>query len=106
MHLPFVINNRGKLVERPTNFALRLAQSMVRPIRRSLDYQGIARRALVVEQLPQGALPDYNKVFGNRVTVPEFEIYQNPTIKISDVKRRRFNIIVRHRKKLFINNRG
>jgi hypothetical protein len=30
-----------------------------------------------------------------RVIVPEFEIYSNPTIKISDVKSRRFNIIDR-----------
>ena len=54
-----------------------LAAAMINPIRRSLDYQGIARRALVVEQMPVGGLtycassPD--KVFGERVTIPEFE---------------------------------
>lgn len=93
---------------------LALAQAMANPIRRNLDYQGIARRALVVDPLPQGALPVYDRdidvaavvvssngsggesrVFGDRVTVPEFEIYSNPTVRIAEVKRRRFNVIDR-----------
>lgn len=93
---------------------LALAQAMANPIRRNLDYQGIARRALVVDPLPQGALPVYDRdidvaavvisaqgtgpesrVFGDRVTVPEFEVYSNPTVRIAEVKRRRFNIIDR-----------
>ena len=91
-----------------------LAQAMANPIRRNLDYQGIARRALVVDPLPQGALPVYDRdidvaavvvssngtgpesrVFGDRVTIPEFEIYSNPTVRIAEVKRRRFNVIDR-----------
>jgi len=91
-----------------------LAQAMANPIRRNLDYQGIARRALVVDPLPQGALPVYDRdidvaatvissngtgpesrVFGDRVTVPEFEIFSNPTVRIAEVKRRRFNVIDR-----------
>jgi hypothetical protein len=91
-----------------------LAQAMANPIRRNLDYQGIARRALVVDPLPQGALPVYDRdidvaavvvssngtgpesrVFGDRVTVPEFELYSNPTVRIAEVKRRRFNVIDR-----------
>lgn len=91
-----------------------LAQAMANPIRRNLDYMGIARRALVVDQLPQGALPVYDRdidvaavvissngsgpesrVFGDRVTVPEFEIYSNPKVRIAEVKRRRFNVIDR-----------
>ena len=91
-----------------------LAQAMANPIRRNLDYQGIARRALVVDPLPQGALPVYDRdidvaavvissngtgpesrVFGDRVTVPEFEVYSNPTVRIAEVKRRRFNVIDR-----------
>ena len=87
---------------------------MANPIRRNLDYQGIARRALVVDPLPQGALPVYDRdidvaavvvssngtgpesrVFGDRVTVPEFELYSNPTVRIAEVKRRRFNVIDR-----------
>jgi hypothetical protein len=93
---------------------LALAQAMANPIRRNLDYQGIARRALVVDPLPQGSLPVYDRdidvaavvvssngsggesrVFGDRVTVPEFELYSNPTVRIAEVKRRRFNVIDR-----------
>lgn len=91
-----------------------LAQSMANPIRRNLDYQGIARRALVIDPLAQGALPTYDRdidvaavvissngsgpesrVFGDRVTIPEFEIFSNPTVRIAEVKRRRFNVIDR-----------
>ena len=91
-----------------------LAQAMANPIRRNLDYHGIARRALVVDLLPQGALPTYDRdidvaavvvssngsgpesrVFGDRVVIPEFEVYANPTVRIAEVKRRRFNVIDR-----------
>lgn len=91
-----------------------LAQAMANPIRRNLDYHGIARRALVVDPLGQGVLPVYDRdidvtavvvssngtgaesrVFGDRIVVPEFEIYSNPTVRIAEVKRRRFNVIDR-----------
>lgn len=91
-----------------------LAQAMANPIRRNLDYHGIARRLLVVDPLSQGAYPTYerdidvaavviasngtgpeSRVFGDRVVVPEFEIFSNPTVRISEVKRRRFNVIDR-----------
>lgn len=100
-----IMTNDGKVA---------LAQAMANPIRRNLDYQGIARRALVVDPLPQGALPVYDRdidvtavvvssngtgtesrVFGERITVPEFELFSNPTVRISEVKRRRFNVIDR-----------
>jgi len=87
---------------------------MANPIRRNLDYQGVGRRVLVVDPLPQGALPVYDRdidvaavvvssngaapesrVFSDRVTVPEFEVYSNPTVRIHEVKRRRFNVIDR-----------
>jgi len=64
--------------------------------------------------VPQGALPVYDRdidvtafvvssngtapesrVFGDRVVVPEFEIVSNPTVRIAEVKRRRFNVIDR-----------
>lgn len=32
---------------------------------------------------------------GQRVTVPEFEIVSNPTVRIGDVKQKRFNLIDR-----------
>jgi hypothetical protein len=91
-----------------------LAQAMANPIRRNLDYHGIARRALVVDPLPQGAMPTYDRdidvaavvissngsgpesrIFGDRVVVPEFELFANPTVRIAEVKRRRFNVIDR-----------
>jgi hypothetical protein len=97
-----------------------LAASMALPIRRSLDYHGIARRALYIEPMPQGALPYYEPTYavqdsividddgdikkkedywqgiaGKRVTIPSFQIVANPTIQISEVKRRRFNVIDR-----------
>jgi hypothetical protein len=91
-----------------------LAQAMASPIRRNLDYHGIARRALEVDVLQQGAIPTYerdidvaavvissngtgpeSRVFGDRIVVPEFEIFSNPTVRTSEVKRRRFNIIDR-----------
>ena len=83
-------------------------------IRRNLDYQGIARRLLVIDPLPQGATPTYDRdidvaavvissngtapesrVFADRVVVPTFEIVSNPTVRISEVRRRRFNVIDR-----------
>jgi len=91
-----------------------LAQAMANPIRRNLDYQGIARRVLVIDPLPQGALPVYDRdidvaavivssngtapesrVFSERITVPEFEVVCNPTVRIHEVRRRRFNVIDR-----------
>lgn len=91
-----------------------LAQAMANPIRRNLDYHGIARRALVVDPLDQGAYASYerdidvaavvisangtgpeSRVFGDRVVVPEFELFANPTVRISEVRRRRFNVIDR-----------
>lgn len=108
-----------------------LASSMIAPIRRGLDYQGIARKVFAVQQLPQGALPVYDKdivsdiVVGRykydairissrgrlyrkgqlsgaarRVTIPQFQLCANPTIKISAVKSRRFNLIDRSVQKL------
>lgn len=91
-----------------------LAQAMANPIRRNLDYQGVGRKALRVDPLPQGALPVYDKdidvsatvissngavpesrIKGERISVPEFEIVSNPTVRIYEVKRRRFNVIDR-----------
>lgn len=91
-----------------------LAQAMANPIRRNLDYQGIARRTLVLDPLPQGALPVYDRdidvaavivssngtapesrVFAERITIPEFEVVCNPTVRIHEVRRRRFNVIDR-----------
>jgi len=111
------VNARDELIERAImshEGKIALAQAMANPIRKNLDYQGIARRALVVDPLPQGALPVYDRdidvtavvissngsgpesrVFGDRVSVPTFELFSNPTVRISEVRRRRFNVIDR-----------
>lgn len=101
-----IINSEDELIEADTPLVKilksargrsLLAQSMVAPIRRNLDYAGIARRALVVDPLPQGALPIYDKniIKADRVTLPTFEIVSSPTIRITDIKQRRFNLIDR-----------
>lgn len=56
MRIPYHINADGK-IEREIDFAARFAAAMIAPLRRSLDYSFIARKALVVEPMPQGALP-------------------------------------------------
>jgi len=95
-----------------------LGQAMANPIRRNLDYQGVGRKALIVDPLPQGALAVYdkdidvsatvissngavpeNRVQGERLNVPEFEVVSNPTVRIAEVKRRRFNVIDRAQQK-------
>lgn len=100
-----IYTNEGKVA---------LAQAMANPIRKNLDYHGVARKALVVDVLEQGEIPTYerdidvaatvvssngtapeSRVFGDRVTVPLFEIVSNPKVRIAEVKRRRFNLIDR-----------
>lgn len=175
MEHPIVINSSGKIGsytawKSHSSFRANLAAAMALPIRRNLDYHGIARRALMVDPLPQGALPTYDRdidvsavatsddkvtkfehgkivvksgkigrriynrvrrsldyhgiarraikatqfqhdeviispngkinrkskgLGGRRVVVPTFEVFNNPTIRISEVKRRRFDVIDR-----------
>jgi hypothetical protein len=91
-----------------------LAQAMVEPIRRALEYQAVGRKLLMVDELPQGALPRYERDVrslafvisrrgavpdeiqeGEEVLVPTFEIATNPTIRMSEIKARRFYIVDR-----------
>ena len=91
-----------------------LAQAMVEPIKRALEYQAIGRKLLMVDELPQGALARYEKdvasvahvigrrgavpdriVEGEEVLVPTFEIAVNPQIRLSEIKARRFYIVDR-----------
>jgi hypothetical protein len=91
-----------------------LAQAMVEPIRRSLEYQAVGRKLLMVDQLPQGALARYERDVranayvisrrgavpeqiqeGEEVLVPTFEIATNPQIRLSEIKARRFYIVDR-----------
>jgi len=91
-----------------------LAQAMVEPIKIALEYQAVGRKLLMTDELPQGALARYERdiavkswVLGKRGAVPDsfveteellvptFEIVTNPTIRLSEVKARRFYIVDR-----------
>ena len=99
---------------------MRVAAALGPSLRRRRDYMSIARKALMVETLPDGALPIYDKEFDEtgrsfveafvvgeegadivrvvkpkRVTVPTFEIVANPLIPISQIKERRFDVVER-----------
>jgi len=54
-----------------------LAQSMMAPIRRSLDYQGIGRRLFQVEEMPQ-----------SHVFAPFVPLQETPVLEISPQRRR------------------
>lgn len=92
----------------------KLANSLQQPLRLRRDYSSIGRKAFYVEQLPDGALPIYDKdpdvtayVIGEegqnvqqilnvrRVTIPLFEIASNPEIPLSQIKERRYDMIDR-----------
>lgn len=91
-----------------------LAQAMVEPIRRALEYQAVGRKLLMVDELPQGALARYERDVrsvayvisrrggvpmemqeGEEVLVPTFEIATNPKVRLSEIKARRFYIVDR-----------
>ena len=93
---------------------MKLAASMQNPLRERLDYEGVFRRAAVVDPLPQGALPYYDRdvdvpaivigeegqtpetiVKGKRILVPMFELASNPKIPFTQIKERRYNLIDR-----------
>lgn len=92
----------------------RLAASMIQPLRTRRDYTSVGRKTFLVEQLPDGALPIYDKdplvtayMIGEegenilavqkpkRVIFPLFEIATNPEIPLTQIKERRFDLIER-----------
>jgi len=92
----------------------KLAASMIQPLRTRRDYTSVCRKTFLVENLPDGALPIYDKdpdvtayVVGEegenilaiqkprRVIFPLFEIASNPEIPLSQIKERRFDLIER-----------
>ena len=92
----------------------KLAASMTQPLRLRRDYAAVGRKTFLVEQLPDGALPIYDKdpdvtayVVGEegqnilaitkprRVIAPLFEIASNPEIPLTQIKERRFDLIER-----------
>lgn len=92
----------------------KLAASMTQSLRLRRDYTAVGRKTFLVEQLPDGALPIYDKdpdvsafVVGEegqnilsipksrRVIFPLFEIASNPEIPLTQIKERRFDLIER-----------
>lgn len=101
------------LVKTPQGRA-KLASSMTQPLRTRRDYSSVGRKTFLVEQLPDGALPIYDKdpdvtayIVGEegenilavtkprRVIFPLFEIASNPEIPLTQIKERRFDLIER-----------
>jgi HK97 family phage major capsid protein len=92
----------------------KLAASLTQPLRTRRDYTSVGRKTFLVEQLPDGALPIYDKdpdvtafIIGEegqniiavtkprRVIFPLFEIASNPEIPLTQIKERRFDLIER-----------
>ena len=92
----------------------RLAASMISPLRQRRDYTSCGRKAFYVEQLPDGAMPVYDKdpnviaymvaqqgenilsvAKSQRIHVPLFEIASNPQIALTEVRQRRFDLVDR-----------
>lgn len=92
----------------------KLAASMVQPLRTRRDYTSVGRKTFLVEELPDGALPIYDKDAdvtayvvgeegesiismqkGERVLFPLFEIASNPEIPLTQIRERRFDLIER-----------
>jgi hypothetical protein len=103
----------GEYIKTPAGRA-KLAASMTQPLRLRRDYASVGRKTFLVEQLPDGALPIYDKdpdvtayVVGEegqnilaitkprRVIFPLFEIAANPEIPLTQIKERRFDLIER-----------
>ena len=53
------------------------------------------RETIIINDQGELGQADKLRLRGQQVTVPSFEIFANPTVRISDVKRRRFNLIDR-----------
>lgn len=96
----------------------RIAATVQEPLRKLRDYQAIGRKAFLIDELPDGALPIYDQdpdlpayvvgeegqsvetqVKSNRLMIPLFEIASYPKIPFTQVKERRFDVVSRIKKK-------
>jgi hypothetical protein len=96
----------------------RIAASMQEPLRKLRDFVSNGRKALFVDELPDGTLPIYDKdidtpayvvaeeadsiatvVKGERVLIPLFELASWPKVPFTQVKERRFDIVRRIKQK-------
>jgi len=90
---------------------IQIAAAMQEPLREYRDYVSVGRRAFMVDELEDGALPYYDKdadvvayvigeegqdvmsvVKGERVFVPMFEIATNPTIPFTKIRERKYDV--------------
>jgi hypothetical protein len=97
----------------------RIAASIQQPLRELRDYTSIGRKAFMMDELPDGALPIYDKdvdtpafvvaeegdsiqkvIKAERVLVTLYELASLPKIPFTQVKERRFDIIGRVKKKV------
>ncbi len=91
-----------------------LAASMIQSLRERRDYSSVGRKTFLVEQIPDGALPIYDKdpdvvayVIGEegesitavakprRVIFPLFEIAALPKAPLTQIKERRYDLLKR-----------
>lgn len=91
-----------------------LATLLIQPIRKALDYLGIARKVLQPDYIPDGVYPVYEKdvnvvavkipgkgelptpqIEGDQVALDTFIIGINPEISRTVLRKRRFNVINR-----------
>lgn len=103
----------AELIKSPSGRA-RIASHATQPLRSRRDYFGVGRKTFLVEQLPDGAIPYYDKdpdvaayviseegdniesvIKPRRVMVPLFETASNPTIPLTQIKERRYDVIER-----------
>jgi len=95
----------------------KIAASMQQPLRERRDYAAVGRKAFLVEELPDGALPYYDKdpdvtafviseggesisslLVGERVQIPTFEIASRPEVSLSEIRQRRYDVLERMQK--------
>lgn len=91
-----------------------IAASMIQPLRERRDYSSVGRKTFLVEQIPDGATPVYDKdpdvvayVIGEegesitavakprRVIFPLFEIAALPKAPLTQIKERRYDLLKR-----------
>lgn len=91
-----------------------IAASLQQPLRTQRDYTAVGRKAFMVDPLPNGSLPYYDKdvdvrayvvgeegdnvsvvTKGKRVMFPLFEISAQPEIPLTEITNRRFDVIER-----------
>lgn len=93
----------------------KLGQAMISPIRRTVDYQSVGRKFLVIDLLPVGALAYYDRDYpeseayaipahghvpikledAERVTVSTYDIATDVRIRMAETKFRRYNVLDR-----------